>query len=364
MSDINNNDRNKNDINNKRKVKQDVFLKEVLKSIKNFEQYEDFAIEGIARTSKYLLKIVAIFTVVVSIMTIYKFSNYCNKALNNFNNEIEMLSYQDGKLEINNNEKIEIENKEILEGKLIIDTSDIEDTKVNEYKENLKNENNEVIFLKDKMIIKNEITNSISETFYKDFLEKYNIHSFNKEEIIDYFNSNKFSIYISIFITLYLYMFIVYVASIVLDALMLGVLGYLTAKIAGMKMKFSYTFSIGVHALTLSIILNMVIVILNGFTGFTVKYFQFMYTAISYIYVITAILMIKSDFIKRLAEVDKIKEVQEQVRMELATKKRKEDDEKAEEENKKEKEKQKQKEKKKEETNSPDIGDKTQGSNV
>lgn len=365
MSDINDkNNINKNEANKEEKNKKDSFFKQVLKSIKNFEQYEDFCIEGIDKTFKYLLKIVSIFMLVVTAMTVYKFSNYYNKALDNFNNEINMLSYQDEKLEINNNEKIEIEDKEILEGKLIIDTSDIEDAKINEYKENLKNENNGVVFLKDKVIIKNEITNSISETFYKDFFEQYNIQSLNKQEIIDYFNNNKFSIYISIFITLYLYMFIAYVASTILDALMLGLLGYLTAKIAGMKMKFSYTFSIGVHALTLPIILNIIIVILNGFTGFTVTYFQFMYTAISYIYVITAILMIKSDFIKRLAEVDKIKEVQEQVRMELAAKKQKEDDERAEEENKKEKEKQKQKEKKEEGTNSPEIGDKPQGSNV
>ena len=75
-----------------------------------------------------------------------------------------------------------------------------------------------------------------------------------------------------------------------------------------MKIKYSASFSMGVHALTLSI-LNMVYIIINGFTGWTVKIFQFMYTAISYIYIVTAILMIKTDYMKRQAEVEKIKSV-------------------------------------------------------
>ena len=78
----------------------------------------------------------------------------------------------------------------------------------------------------------------------------------------------------------------------------------------------------GVHALTLPIILNILYIILNAFTGYTIKYFQIMYTAISYIYMVAAILIIKSDYIKRQMELDKLKSEQEKVRAELDRQKR------------------------------------------
>ena len=160
---------------------------------------------------------------------------------------------------------------------------------------------------------------------------------------------------------MFIYMFVVYLASILVDALVLGFLAYLIARIFRMKIKYSASFSMSVHALTLSIILNMVYIIINGWT---VKYFQFMYTAISYIYIVTAILMIKTDYMKRQAEVEKIKSVQEQVKEKIKQKEQEKEDEKAEAKNKRERERQKEKEKKQEEQENPEIGDKPEGSNV
>ena len=166
-------------------------------------------------------------------------------------------------------------------------------------------------------------------------------------------------------------MFSIYIASILIDALVLGVLGYITARITGMRIRFGATFSMGVHALTLPIILNILYVILNGLTGYTIKYFQFMYTAISYIYVIAAILIIRSDYIKRQAEVQKIQSEQEKIHAELEEKekeqqdeetKRKEDKEKQEQKEKERKEKNKNKEQ--DQDNVPSVGEKPEGSNV
>ena len=44
------------------------FFKDVLKSIKDFDKYEDFLIEGMGRNVIYLSKIVAIFTLVIAIL--------------------------------------------------------------------------------------------------------------------------------------------------------------------------------------------------------------------------------------------------------------------------------------------------------
>ena len=63
-----------------------------------------------------------------------------------------------------------------------------------------------------------------------------------------------------------------------------------------------------IYALTLPIILNIVYVLLNSFTGFTIQYFQIMYNLISYIYIIAAILIIKSDFNKTASDMIKVEE--------------------------------------------------------
>lgn len=347
-----------------KKIKRNGFFKDVLKSIKDFDKYEDFGLEGVGKTSGYLIKLVVIFTLVITCMTVYRFSNSVKEAVDYFDEKITELSYADGILTVNNNEKFEAVSDKYITGTIIVDTDDLTDEKIEDYRNQLRNQDNGLVLLKDKILLKNEMLSAISETSYTDLFNKYNITSLDKQKIIDYVNNNSVQIYTSVFVTIFIYMFVVYFASILVDALVLGALAYLIARIFRMKIKYSASFSMGAHALTLSIILNMVYVIMNGFTGWTVKYFQFMYTAISYIYIVTAILMIRTDYMKRQAEVEKIKSVQEQVKEKIKQKEQEKEDEKAESKNKRERERQKEKEKKQEEQENPEIGDKPEGSNV
>ena len=347
-----------------KKIKRNGFFNDVFKSIKDFDKYEDFGLEGVGKTSGYLIKLVVIFTLVITCMTVYRFSNSVKEAVDYFDEKITELSYADGILTVNNNEKFEAVSDKYITGTIIVDTDDLTDEKIEDYRNQLRNQDNGLVLLKDKILLKNEMLSAISETSYTDFFNKYNITSLDKQKIIDYVNNNSVQIYTSVFVTIFIYMFVVYFASILVDALVLGALAYLIARIFRMKIKYSASFSMGAHALTLSIILNMVYVIMNGFTGWTVKYFQFMYTAISYIYIVTAILMIRTDYMKRQAEVEKIKSVQEQVKEKIKQKEQEKEDEKAEAKNKRERERQKEKERKQEEQENPEIGDKPEGSNV
>ena len=347
-----------------KKIKRNGFFNDVFKSIKDFDKYEDFGLEGVGKTSGYLIKLVVIFTLVITCMTVYRFSNSVKEAVDYFDEKITELSYADGILTVNNNEKFEVVSDKYITGTIIVDTDDLTDEKIEDYRNQLRNQDNGLVLLKDKILLKNEMLSAISETSYTDFFNKYNITSLDKQKIIDYVKNNSLQIYTSVFVTMFIYMFVVYLASILVDALVLGFLAYLIARIFRMKIKYSASFSMSVHALTLSIILNMVYIIINGFTGWTVKYFQFMYTAISYIYIVTAILMIKTDYMKRQAEVEKIKSVQEQVKEKIKQKEQEKEDEKAEAKNKRERERQKEKEKKQEEQENPEIGDKPEGSNV
>ena len=212
-----------------KKIKRNGFFNDVFKSIKDFDKYEDFGLEGVGKTSGYLIKLVVIFTLVITCMTVYRFSNSVKEAVNYFDEKVTDLSYADGILTVNNNEKFEVASDKYITGKIIVDTENLSDEKIEEYKNQIKNQNNGLVLLKDKMLLKNEMLSAISETSYTDFFNKYNITSLDKQKIIDYVNNNSLQIYTSVFVTMFIYMFVVYLASILVDALVLGFLAYLIA---------------------------------------------------------------------------------------------------------------------------------------
>lgn len=178
------------------------------------------------------------------------------------------------------------------------------------------------------------------EYLYKDIGNIYGISEFGKEDILKFIdNNNNITLYINFFIISTIYMFLLYFISTILDVIMLAILGAIVSRIMGIKIRFKATFNMGVYALTLPIILNLIYIIVNSFTGFEVRYFNWMYTTISYIYMIVAILMIKADFINKQAELMKIIEEQEKVRQEIQERenKKKEEESKKQNDNKKDK---------------------------
>ena len=63
--------------NKQQTKKRDGFFKTVLKSIKDFDKYEQFGLEGMGRTCLYLLQMVAIITIIVVAVLIYQFRLLC-----------------------------------------------------------------------------------------------------------------------------------------------------------------------------------------------------------------------------------------------------------------------------------------------
>lgn len=159
------------------------------------------------------------------------------------------------------------------------------------------------------------------------------------------------------FIVVFFSVLTAYFTTTFIDAAMLGLLGLIVAGLVGMRIKYKSTFNIGIHALTLPLILQIIYLSVNILTGFEVKYFQWMYTTISYIYVVVAILMIKTQFINQQIELIKIQLEQEKVRKEM------ENQEEPENENPEEKKQEEPKdEKKKEEGNN--LGAEPEGTNA
>lgn len=210
---------------------------------------------------------------------------------------------------------------------VIINTMATEEQE-NEYKNKLEQYENGIILLNDRIIYKNEMLNQNIEYKYQDIADTYQITEFTKEEISDFIaNFDMTRLYSSFFFIITIYMFILYFTSTLVDAFMLAVLGFIVARIIGIKIKFKASFNMGVYALTLPIILNLIYIVVNAFTGFYVKYFQWMYTTISYIYMIVAILIIKTDLINKQIELMKIIEEQEKVKKELEEKEKNKEEE-------------------------------------
>lgn len=343
------------------------FLKKVIICIKDFEKYLELAASNVKTTLIYLMKLIAIFTIVVTGIFIYVISGQINSVHNYIEKEISQIEYKDGILQISNNEPIIIENNINIISSIIIDTSDIEKQKEEEYIQKVQDRTSGIIFLKEKILIKADMSNAIVTYSYRELSEAYGIQNFDKTYILEQFTgTNIVSLYVIMFLIAFFYLFIIYFVDVLINILLLAAMGYFTSIILRLRIKYSAMCNIASYSLTLPILLNILYVIVNYFTGFEIEYFDIMYIAVSYIYIITSILLIKADMIKKGRELAKIIEEQEKVRQEIERKQeeeRRKEEEKKEQE-RKEQEEQKKKEKEENKQKKGKIGTEPQGDNV
>lgn len=320
--------------------KNNSFFKELFASIKDFDKYQDFAIHKVSKEIIYIIKLIAIFVFIISLAFTFKMNIEKNKLVKYIDENISDIKFENEKLSVNNDEKIILENVDLADMAIIIETRPLSEEEIKIYEEKINEYSNGIILLNDKMIVKTEINNGYAEFLYSDIIKQYDIESFNKQDLLNVINGKEVvAFYIMFFGIFYFYMFIIYFITIVMYAIMLALLGRITSMLLRIPLKYRATFNMSLHALTLPIILNLIYIIVNLFTGFTIKYFQVMYSTISYIYIVAAILMIKADFIKRGQELSKIIEEQQRIRQEYGE--NQEDDVSSERKDKKQDEKEK-----------------------
>lgn len=288
------------------------FFKRVLISIKDFDKYKIFALEKLGKSIKYVFQLSLILMIFIALSFTIKYGMLINKGLNYIKEDLPDFTYENGNLNFNIEEPLVLESGDSSKEtsyKIIIDTNEIPQEKIDEYKEKTNLYNYGIVFLRDKVIINSSLATQTIEQKYSDIQSKYSVASyFNKQDMISFLNSNNVRyIYIEIFIFLYIYLFASYFLTILMDAILLAVLGIITARIVRVQIKFSGSYAMALHALTLPIILNVIYIIVNAFTGFYIKYFDVMYTTVSYIYMVAAILSIRTDLIKQQIEIGKIK---------------------------------------------------------
>ena len=338
------------------------FLKKLKFSIFDFEKYQNLALEKISRTIGYIALLVLVFSLIVSGIMTFKVYSISQNIREYIDENIETIDFNDNKLSViskQNGEKTIIEDEK-LNTKIVIMTLN-EEEKINEAIEELNSSENSILILNDKIIIKNEvITNPITYS-YASISEKYNINKIDKQEAINLLSYNTLKPLLFVLYGIFLvYIFLIaYLPSTLIDIIILSIFAYIVSGITRMKIKYSALYNIAAYSLTLPIILNIFYVIVQAVTGFQIKYFEVMYTTIASIYVATAILMIRSDVIKKQIELTRIVSEQEKVREEL--KKREEEEKQQEEKERQKKEEDKKRKEEKEKDEEDNLGEQPEG---
>ncbi len=346
----------------KKKTKNGFFQK-VWNSIMKLEKYPDLAAEGLGKAFSYLCKIVAIFAIILCLGMLYQSHQIMQEGIHYLQNEFPDFSYKEGTLDVFAEKRLTIAEEDSYVGRTIIDTKVEDEQTINQYISELNKAGGGMIVLKNKVILKNGAVAGTISYNYNEFLDKMGITEFTKQNVIDYANSPQvISLYISIFITIFIYSFIMYLLTTLSNVVFLSIFGYLATWIARIKMRFLPVFNMAIYAFTLSIILNMLYVGVNIFIDFKMEYFQVMYVSVAAIYLVAAIFLLKTEFMKQQIELMKIAEAQELVRKELEEKERQEQEKKKREE--KDKEEQKKENEKEKETDVGSNDGEPQGSNA
>lgn len=169
------------------------------------------------------------------------------------------------------------------------------------------------------------VTEMVDETNYS---EKLN----NAADLVKQEGSK--SIIIALFIGIFIALFITFL----LDVFTLSLFGLITCFVARIKINYKALFNMSIFALTLAMILRTIYFVLNLLTNFEIKYFDVMYVAISYISLLAAIFIIKSNVIKQHLELMKIiEESKDKIEDTLSNLKKTKDEEEDEESEKEEK---------------------------
>lgn len=294
------------------------FFSQFVDSIKNFEKYPEFAIKSMGEVLSYLIKLLLIFTISISIIYTFKIAIELNNIIDYISEEIPDFSFIDNKLNISNNEPIKKENKTKFFDILIFDTMEIDEIKLKQYKNNLLDSDNGIAFLENKFLLKTNVTDGIIEYNYQDIINQKEDETINKDQIIEYFKgTSKILIYIVIFIFMVMYLFLLNIIKTFFDVIILAIFGHIATLFMKFRIRFDGLCRLAIYSLTLPIILNIVSIFIEIFTGFNIKYFDFMYMGIACIYIATAISMIRMDIIKNKQELLNIIEEQKRVKEEL-----------------------------------------------
>lgn len=350
---------NKNEKISEKKEENEIkkgFLKKIWYSIYKIEKYSELSAEGFGRAIKYLGLLVIILSIVSSAVTTYRTSKEIKEISQYIDETAPEFTYSNDILTIDSQEPIVDDNTSF--GKIIIDTNTEDEQKINQYINGIQEEN-AVIILKDKLILKEAGLTGVTNYNYKELFEEVGITEFNKDNLVKYLtSSNMMPLYLNLFVTLFIYAFVIQFINTLFYIIIISIVGYFATIILRLRIRYVAVFNMAVYSITLPTLLDIIYIGVNAFYNYIIGYFEVMYIMVASIYMIAAIFILKSEFNKKQGEVQKIIEVEKEVKEEMKEKQKEENKE----ENKDAGQKEKNKKEKSKDNNT--NGEEPEGSNA
>ena len=339
------------------------FFKKIWYSINKIEKYPELSAEGLGRAIIYLMTLVLIIGAISSFATVYRTSLKVKEVAKYIDEKIPELTYKEDTLQVGAEEAIIDENENF--GKIIVDTKTDDQQQINQYIEETSDEENAVIILKNKLMLKQSGTNGTTDYSYKDLFGQMGITEFNKQSLLDYLNGNGImNLYFSLFASLLIYSFVIYLINILFYIIIISIFGYLATMILKLKIRYVAIFNMAIYAITLPALLNIIYIAINAFYPYQISYFEVLYALIASIYIMAAIFILKTEFNKKQGEVQKIVEVEKQIKEENKEEENKEEENKENKEENKEKQENKKEEQNEKQEGEENDGEEPEGSNA
>ena len=279
------------------------FFSRVKLAVTKIEDYNLLIFEKISVGIKYFFLIVLMFTLIMSLIETFDFYKRFNKVSEFIENELPEFQYLDGKLDFSEN--VDAFDNE-FSFKFITDTAnDYSSERFNEISNKIETQG--LVLFKDKAVLVNSGNNMIID--YIQLQNQFGINEFNNSLFIQKINSTSVGRTISAyFVIIIIGLYIFELISLFMDCFVLSILAFSTARITKTNLSFKQSFNISIYSLTLPIFLYMIYCIANYFFGFYTQYFKILNSLISYVYIVAAIFIIKSDSMKQKVMIGKIEE--------------------------------------------------------
>src|SRR5574344_301056 len=270
------------------------FAKRFVMSIKDIDKYNIIGAEKIGRAILYLLKLFLIFAIIMACVLTYKINSIIDEACVYVQNNVPNFEIKDKQFTVDSTDTVRIENTKYTEYakiKIIMDNSE----DLEKFKQEITDyDGNVVVLLKKNIYIKYSTGSEMTES-YDDFETYYHLDDgITKESLLNQFSgTGKQNMIINIMLIVFVAELLTNLTSTIINILALSLLGYIIAKLLHTNLKYVPILNMSISAITLPTILSVIYLTVQALNGFVMPYFQIMYTLVSYIYLIAAILIIK-----------------------------------------------------------------------
>ena len=218
------------------------FFKRLKMSIFDFDKYHIIASEGLGRAMMYLVKLILVFSLIISLASILKFSQIMDEAMGYVNDQVPNFYFSDNIFHIESEEDVIIENHEYTDFKIILSNSET-------YDENtLRDFDGIAIALtKNNILLKQANSTSIIEQSYEEIANSYDLNQVNKETFLGLGTGQAgYTILGNVFGVVFIATFLTYFMTGILDTIALSLLGFIITRIIRLPLKYGAIYSISI----------------------------------------------------------------------------------------------------------------------